>query len=419
MFLVIEDSPIVQKILRHTLRQQQVEPVVFASTKAEGVEAFEKHKDGLIAAIVDISLPDAPQGEMVNYIVENKLPCIVLTGTDDEEQRKKLLKLGAADYVIKENRFSYQYAVRMLDRLARNRKIKALVVDDSTTMRQVVSYYMKLQCFDVIEAKDGREALELLESEPDIRLVITDYNMPNMDGFRLTQEIRYRYEKRPIAIIGLSSQEDSNTSVQFIKKGANDFLQKPFQQEEFGCRVTNNIEALEQLISLHEQATLDYLTGLNNRRYFIEEGNELVKKYRSSETDYAVALMDLDNFKGINDEHGHEAGDAILTQFGEYLRHAFSRFHLARYGGEEFVVVIGGLDESKVFDLVDQFRHYISEQIFILPDDDYIRVSVSVGIAGAGSTAGLDLKDLLQRADEALYQAKEAGRNMVVPYSPE
>ncbi|MEK9766547.1 MAG: diguanylate cyclase response regulator, partial [Thalassolituus sp.] len=77
MFLVIEDSPIVQKILRHTLRQQQVEPVVFASTKAEGVEAFEKHKDGLIAAIVDISLPDAPQGEMVNYIVENRLPCIV------------------------------------------------------------------------------------------------------------------------------------------------------------------------------------------------------------------------------------------------------------------------------------------------------------------------------------------------------
>ena len=221
----------------------------------------------------------------------------------------------------------------MLDRLDRNRRLKALVVDDSSTMRQVVAGYLKLQCFSVVEAADGQEGLEILELDSDISLVITDFHMPVMDGFHFVQEIRHRFDKRPLAVIGLSSQEDSDISVQFIKKGANDFLQKPFQQEEFSCRVTNNIEALEQLIALRKQADKDYLTGLNNRRYFVEEGQNLVRKMVSEGTAFSIALMDIDHFKSINDEHGHDAGDAVLTQLADHLENTLSRFHLARYGG--------------------------------------------------------------------------------------
>jgi len=416
VFLVIEDSSIVQKILKHTFKQQRVEPVLFASTMAEGKTLYEEHKNSLVAALVDISLPDAPRGEMVEYLLDKDVPIVVLTGSDDLQQRQSLLKSGVADYVIKENRFSYQYAVRMLDRLDRNRRLKALVVDDSSTMRQVVAGYLKLQCFSVVEAADGQEGLEILEQDPDISLVITDFHMPVMDGFHFVQEIRHRFDKRPLAVIGLSSQEDSDISVQFIKKGANDFLQKPFQQEEFSCRVTNNIEALEQLIALRQQADKDYLTGLNNRRYFVEEGQNLVGKMVSEGTVFSVALMDIDHFKSINDEHGHDAGDAVLTQLADHLENTFSRFHLARYGGEEFALVLPGLDVERAYGLLDQFRRYVGEQLFILPDDDYLRVSVSTGLASVTSPVGETLEGLLLKADEALYSAKEGGRNLVAIY---
>lgn len=418
MFLVIEDSSIVQKILKHTFKQQRVEPVLFASTMSEGKKLYEDHKNSLVAALVDISLPDAPRGEMAEYLLDNEVPIVVLTGSDDLEQRQSLLKSGVADYVIKENRFSYQYAVRMLDRLDRNRRLKALVVDDSSTMRQVVAGYLKLQCFSVVEAADGQEGLEILELDSDISLVITDFHMPVMDGFHFVQEIRHRFDKRPLAVIGLSSQEDSDISVQFIKKGANDFLQKPFQQEEFSCRVTNNIEALEQLIALRKQADKDYLTGLNNRRYFVEEGQNLVRKMVSEGTAFSIALMDIDHFKSINDEHGHDAGDAVLTQLADHLENTFSRFHLARYGGEEFALVLPGLDVEKAYGLLDQFRRYVGEQLFILPDDDYLRVSVSTGLASVTSPVGETLEGLLLKADEALYLAKEGGRNLVTLYEP-
>jgi len=416
VFLVIEDSSIVQKILKHTFKQQRVEPALFASTMAEGKTLYEEHKNSLVAALVDISLPDAPRGEMVEYLLDKDVPIVVLTGSDDLQQRQSLLKSGVADYVIKENRFSYQYAVRMLDRLDRNRRLKALVVDDSSTMRQVVAGYLKLQCFSVVEAADGQEGLEILEQDPDISLVITDFHMPVMDGFHFVQEIRHRFDKRPLAVIGLSSQEDSDISVQFIKKGANDFLQKPFQQEEFSCRVTNNIEALEQLIALRQQADKDYLTGLNNRRYFVEEGQNLVGKMVSEGTVFSVALMDIDHFKSINDEHGHDAGDAVLTQLADHLENTFSRFHLARYGGEEFALVLPGLDVERAYGLLDQFRRYVGEQLFILPDDDYLRVSVSTGLASVTSPVGETLEGLLLKADEALYSAKEGGRNLVAIY---
>ena len=419
MYLIVEDSAIVQKILRHTLKQQCVEPVLFATSMAEGCALVEKHGDAIVSALVDISLPDAPSGEMVEYVLAKNIPVVVLTGSSDGEQRQALLKQGIADYVVKENRFSYQYAVRMLQRLYLNRSITALVVDDSATMRQVVSCYLKLQCYQVIEAENGQEAIDCLQNDDNISLVITDYNMPVMDGFQLVQEIRHRYEKRPISVVGLSSHDDSDVSVQFIKKGANDFLQKPFKQEEFCCRVTNNIEALEQLKALREQAERDYLTGLFNRRYFIEEGTQSVNQLISDGKAVSVALLDIDRFKQINDEYGHDAGDAVLRQFAVYLQDTFGRFLVARYGGEEFALILPGLGSDKAFGLLDGFRQYVAEQIFILQDDDYLRATVSIGLSASDIGQPSNLNDMLQQADLALYAAKENGRNLLMSHDPE
>ena len=417
MFLVIEDSPIVQKILRYTLRQQSVGPVVFASSFAEGRALYEKHKGNLVAAIVDLNLPDAPRGEMVDYLLEEGLPVVVLTGSLDLRQRQSLLNSGAADYVIKENRASYDYAVRMLNRLQRNRKFTALVVDDSTTTRKLVTNYLKLLCFPVVEAANGVEAMAILEANPSVSLVITDYNMPEMDGYQLVQNIRHRFDRRPLAVIGLSSQDDPYISVHFIKKGANDFLQKPFLQEEFSCRVTNNIEAIEKVHELRQQADKDFLTNLFNRRYFNEHGTSEVRRLVKAGVPFSVALFDIDHFKQINDCHGHDSGDLVLRQFAGHLSDSFGdSFLVSRYGGEEFAMLMPGLDKDKASVLLEGFRACIEEHNFRVADDALLDVTVSIGLCEYSHQSGDPLAAMLNQADEALYQAKNKGRNMVLSF---
>lgn len=418
MFLVIEDSPIVQKILRYTLRQQSVGPVVFASSYAEGQALYEKHRDSLVAAIVDLNLPDAPRGEMVDYLLAEGLPVVVLTGSLDLRQRQSLLNSGAADYVIKENRASYDYAVRMLNRLQRNRKFTALVVDDSTTTRKLICNYLRLLCFPVVEATNGVEAMAILEANPSVSLVITDYHMPEMDGYQLVQNIRHSFDRRPLAVIGLSSQDDPYISVHFIKKGANDFLQKPFLQEEFSCRVTNNIEAIEKVHELRQQADKDFLTNLFNRRFFNEHGTNKVRRLVEAGVPFSVALFDIDHFKQINDCHGHDSGDMVLRQFATYLSDSFSdSFLVSRYGGEEFAMLMPGLSSDKAFDLLDGFRCFIAEQHFRVADDARLDVTVSIGVSEFSNQQGDPLAALLNQADAALYLAKREGRNLVHCYS--
>lgn len=415
LFLVVEDSAIVQKILRHTFKQAKIDSVVFASSMAEGQSLYRQHEQQLVAAIIDLSLPDSPQGEMVEYLLAEGVPVVVLTGSSDMKQRNALLGMGVADYVIKENRFSYQYAVRMLLRLERNRNLTALVVDDSDTSRHVVCNYLRVNCFKVKEVSSAQAGLRELEADDNIRLVISDYHMPEMDGIEFVQEIRHRFEKRPIAVIGLSGQGSADISVEFIKKGANDFLQKPFLQEEFSCRVTNNIESLEQLLELKTQATKDYLTGLSNRRHFYDEGGASVSRSVKASMPYTLALLDIDNFKSFIDEFGHEAGDAVLRQFAEHLGLAFSRFIVARLGEEEFAVLLVGLDASRAYELLDQFRSFIEEQLFILPDD-YQRITVSIGVRPGTNQS---IHDSITEADQTLCLAKEDGGNIVVMFEAE
>ncbi|WP_370218597.1 GGDEF domain-containing protein, partial [Thalassolituus sp.] len=121
----------------------------------------------------------------------------------------------------------------------------------------------------------------------------------------------------------------------------------------------------------------------------------------------------------INDEYGHDAGDAVLKQFAVYLQDTFGRFLVARYGGEEFALILPGLGSDKAFGLLDGFRQYVAEQIFILQDDDYLRATVSIGLSASDIGQPSNLNNMLQQADLALYAAKENGRNLLMSHDPE
>lgn len=408
--IVVEDSNIVTKIIRHILKTEPTIDASFAASFAEAKVLYESLKGEAFLALVDLNLPDAPNGEVVDYMLEKKMPTVVLTGSSNEEKRESLQAKGIVDYVNKEGRYSYTYAINLVHRLYENQSIKVLVVDDSDTSRGFIRQLLKRHMYQVLEAADGVEAIRVLLDNPDIKLLITDYNMPNMDGFELVQNIRYKYEKSDLIIIGLSAEGQKGLSAKFIKNGANDFLQKPFNHEEFHCRVTHNVESLELIAKIRDSANRDYLTGSYNRRYFFAAGEAFYAQAKAAKTPLAAVVLDIDNFKQVNDSYGHDVGDRVLQQFASILDEALSRFLVARAGGEEFFALLPGLDNEKAVAFIDQIRSIAASRPIDTGKED-IFVSFSGGVCNQLCD---NLDDQLSMADTYLYRAKDAGRNMII-----
>lgn len=408
--LVVEDSPLVTKIIRHVINQEVDVDAIYVASLAAAKAVVEQQREELFAALVDLNLPDAPDGEVVDIMLANRIPTIVQTASFDAERRDKLFGKGVVDYVTKEGRYSYQYAVNLIKRLHKNQSIKVLVVDDSSTSRLLIKDLLARQLFQVFEAADGVEAIKVLLDNPDIKLLITDYNMPRMDGFELIRNLRFKYEKSDLVIIGLSGEGEHALSARFIKNGANDFLHKPFCQEEFNCRVMHNVESLELLNRLSDAANRDPLTGAYNRRYFFDQGEALYAQAKENHSPLAAAVLDIDHFKRVNDNYGHDAGDAVLQLISDTLSENLGRFLVARAGGEEFFVLMPGLDNDKAVSLMGRLCSVIENQSVRVGDKD-IFVTFSVGVC---SQLCSTLDEQLRLADEYLYQAKESGRNLVI-----
>ena len=333
----------------------------------------------------------------------------------DDETRQKILSHPVIDYIPKENSQAFLYLKRILHWQLSNQGNGILVVDDSLSARNHIVELLKRRNFNVYVAENGALALEVLEQHDDIKMVITDLEMPVLDGIALTNEIRKKYHRDQLAIIGISGAENGIHSARFIKNGADDFLRKPFCPEEFYCRITQNIENLSNIAQIQKAANSDYLTDLPNRRSFIRDAQHRISEYIKSGTPYALAILDIDYFKKVNDNYGHDAGDHILKAFSLYLRKHFGKGLFARLGGEEFAVVISGLDEDQLYNRLDDFRRSISiAQIAF--EQQQINFTVSLGMI-------FNSQELLERqmslADSALYFAKENGRNQISIYGAE
>jgi diguanylate cyclase (GGDEF)-like protein len=402
--LVVEDSKVVQQVLRHLSAQYLDVVVDFAWSLNECQDYIEKHKYSL--ALVDLTLPDAPNGEVAKFTLSHAIPTVVLTSKIDEYKRQQMLELGVIDYVIKDNRDSYHYAIKLVAQLLRNQGCKALVADDSVLSRSLMKQMLEKQLFDVTDAQDGQQALEIIKNNPNIKLLMTDYAMPLMDGFELVKAVRNFRGRDDLAIIGLSGAGKHGLSARFIKYGANDFLTKPFMNEEFHCRVMQTMEQLSLIADIKESAYRDYLTGMYNRRYFYQYAEQLLKKQQQN----TLGLLDIDFFKNINDTLGHEAGDQALKQVATLIKTTFSKFTVARVGGEEFAIILDDIDTARGREYLEGFRKKLAKHEFLI-DEKPFSITISIGVADFQNT---DLTQAMRIADAALYEAKNNGRNCVV-----
>jgi diguanylate cyclase (GGDEF)-like protein len=410
--LVIEDSRTFSSLLCHRFEKEHGLKVTHcASTKAfhQAAEATDQPFD---AAVVDLNLPDSPDGQILDEVVAMGIPAVVFTADFNRHMRERLVERGVADYVIKNNERAVDMVVSAVERVLSNRHVRVLVVDDVASARKMLSDLLKVQQFQVFEATTGSEALDMLVRHPGIDMVITDYNMPDMDGYELTRRIRREHGSDRLRIIGISSSADRLLSASFLKAGANDFVYRPFVVEELQCRIGHNIETLSQMRQLRLAAFSDYLTGLRNRRHFFDEGPARVASCLERGEACSMAMLDIDHFKQLNDTYGHEIGDRVLKAVATRLSSLVedSDYLLARLGGEEFGILLTGMDCESASLFCETVRRCIAELRVALDDTD-IAVTASIGVA---EVAGLEnFSNYLNAADQFLYLAKRYGRNRV------
>jgi diguanylate cyclase (GGDEF)-like protein len=409
--LIIEDSRSVSSLMRHRLEKdffcqvtQCASADVFRQIMGEG--------DSFDVAVVDLNLPGATDGEVLDAVIAEGIPAVVFTADFNRDLRERLLQKGVADYHVKNNEGAIDLVVSSVLRLLGNRDVGVLVVDDVPSARTMLADLLRVQKFQVYEASTGYQAMDILTRQPHIELVITDYHMPDMDGYELTRRIRREHNSDRLRIIGISSSADRLLSASFLKAGANDFVYRPYVIEELQCRIQHNIETLAQLRQLRVAAFSDYLTGLPNRRYFFDEGPAQVAGRLERGEACCIAMLDIDHFKKLNDTYGHEIGDRVLQAVGAKLARRLdgSGHLLARLGGEEFSVLMLGLDVDKGAALCETLRSEI-ESLRVAVDDQDLSVTISIGLA---EIAGREsFSNYLAAADQLLYLAKSYGRNRV------
>ena len=312
------------------------------------------------------------------------------------------------------------------------RPTRVLLVDDDPAYRALLKKVLATGEYEVLTATNGREALRVLREEG-VQLVVTDWNMPEMDGIDFCRAVRSAESVGFVYVIILTAQADKARLLEAFAAGADDFLSKPCDRQELLARLRAGLRIIELEASLAERsrllhkvnaelailnekleqmATTDELTGLFNRRQATSRLDELWALAQRYHQPLSCIMADIDHFKKFNDEHGHAAGDLVLENTAFVLKTAARETDVVcRMGGEEFLVLCPNVPASGAALCAERLRATVASR-FIPYRDSELRVTISLGVAEREEGIACP-DDLLKAADDALYAAKNAGRNRV------
>lgn len=296
--------------------------------------------------------------------------------------------------------------------------MRIFIAEDDRTSRSILTAIMKKWGYDPVVAADGAEAWEILRRSDAPRLMLLDWNMPGMDGLELCRLIRGEESPNPPYVIMLTGKGEKSDIVQGLDAGANDYICKPYDNDELKARISVGKRMLELQAALLEardtmehQAMHDALTGIFNRRAVLEALEREISRARREGGRMSVGMLDIDHFKKINDTYGHQAGDDVLIGFARTVQRNLREYDIiGRYGGEEFLIISPGPHGEQMDVVFERVRTRVAETP-IETAAGSISITVSIGTASGGGETPVD--DLLRKADGALYRAKAEGRNRV------
>jgi two-component system cell cycle response regulator len=298
--------------------------------------------------------------------------------------------------------------------------VKVLIADDSIVSRHLLNATLSKWGYEVVLASDGDQAWEILQEPNPPNLAILDWMMPGMTGLEVCRRVRQRAREPHTYILLLTSKSLKEDLIQGMESGADDYIVKPFDQHELNVRLRSGTrwiklqtELLTTREALREQATKDSLTRVWNRSSILENlAGELARADREPRP-LGVVLVDLDDFKTVNDTHGHYAGDIVLQEAAKRMRGSIRKYDsIGRYGGEEFLILLPGCDELTTFAQAERLRTYLADEKIVVPTAS-IALTASFGCTSAPPNSRISADTLIRKADDALYLAKRRGRNRV------
>lgn len=305
--------------------------------------------------------------------------------------------------------------------------MSVLIIDDARTIRQQISEILHDARLGVtcIEAENGIEGLKLLLAMR-VDVILCDLEMPEMDGLKFLRAANSRPECRDIPVILLTGRDDLDIKVRCLEEGACDYITKPFAPTELLARVKIHlkIKSLQDDLrlsnrQLQQLSTTDALTGLDNRRKMMETLEREFERCRRTRAPFALLMVDLDHFKNINDDFGHQQGDMVLQQVATLLLDNLRQYDAAaRYGGEEFTLLLPDTDGVEACGVADRLRKQIASCTYPGPFAD-LKVTASIGVAAAPHHLITDPEELIRAADTALYNAKSSGRDRIELFMPD
>lgn len=299
-----------------------------------------------------------------------------------------------------------------------------LVVDDSPDNLEVLATRLRFRGYQVETASSGQEAIAKIgEAPPD--LVLLDVMMPDIDGYEVTRRIKSDPDLPFIPVILVTARDSTQDKVAGLDAGADDYLTKPLNFPELEARVRSmlRIKELQQELEeknreLEQLSISDGLTGLYNHRHIQEVVHEEYERARRTGEPLSVVMLDFDHFKRVNDLYGHQVGDRVLQEMAEILRKTAREIDkLGRYGGEEFIAVLPETDAEDATTFAERVRERVERHPFAVGRAEPLQLTISAGTATYPYPGVYNPRTLIQRADQALYAAKRAGRNCVVRYS--
>jgi two-component system, cell cycle response regulator len=431
--VVVDDSTTMRTIIKKELTAEDYEVITFK----DGLEALsslhwmQKPPD-LITLDIDMPRMDGftccerlREQESQGLFKETPTPVPVLfvSANDSLQNRLRGFHLGSLEFISKP--FRRGDIAKAVNRVLRPHReyagMTALVVDDDMIVRQLVTICLQRIGLTVLEASDGQEAYDLLRTlERPVDMAIVDFNMPRMRGDELVHLARRLPDVEHLPLLFLSSANEPEHILTMFRAGATDYLVKPFIAEELLARVQVHLQLqrhIRQLESMNQNlwriATHDHLTGLYNKKFFLENVNGIFARAKRANEELSCLFFDLDHFKKVNDTHGHGFGDYVLATIGRLITQNTRTGDIAaRYGGEEFVIALPGLNLDSALEVAERLRAMVAQHGF-QQDELTWPVTISIGVASLKNHAPVDLNALMDKADKALYQAKTAGRNRV------
>ena len=302
-------------------------------------------------------------------------------------------------------------------------RMNVLIADDSVVSRHLLKATIEKWGYGSVTAVDGKQAWEILQNNDAPRLVILDWMMPGFTGPQVCKMLRAKNREPYTYVLLLTSRHQKEDLIEGMDSGADDYLSKPFDQQELKVRLRAGrriVELQQELLRAREalriQATIDSLTGLKNRGMIFERLCTELERSKREHTPCGIVILDIDRFKAINDAEGHAAGDAVLRElalrFGENIRPYDA---VGRYGGEEFLILLPGCDLSNTVNQAERLRRIIADKPILW---NGVELKVTASFGATCYAPFLTAEQLVQIADGALYLAKNGGRNRVVSQDP-